>query len=133
MELFAFLGTLSLQLGLEVVRQLALAMPIAFLWEFEREIVWWHRSDHHVEAEVGMLVSGLAAGAISALILPQGYTNQRPFFEIAAVLSPVVTGLVMYRAGALLRERGIEPPALFTVRAATIIAIGMSLIRVILR
>ena len=36
-----FLGTLFLQLGIEVVRQLAFAMPVAFAWEFERDIAWW--------------------------------------------------------------------------------------------
>ncbi len=128
-DLVAFLGTLFLQLGVEVVRQLAFAMPVAFAWEFERDIVQWYQDDHHVEA-ISLLVTGLAAGTISVLAWPHGFTNQRPFVEIAAIASPMMTGFVMYRTGVLLRELGQKPPALFEIRSASIVAIGMSLIRI---
>jgi hypothetical protein len=128
-DLVAFLGTLFLQLGVEVVRQLAFAMPVAFAWEFERDIVQWYRDDHHVEA-VSLLVTGLAAGTISVLTWPHAITNQHPFVEIVAIASPMMTGFVMYRAGVLLRGLGQKPPALFDIRSASIVAIGMSLIRI---
>jgi hypothetical protein len=128
-DLVAFLGTLFLQLGVEVVRQLAFAMPVAFAWEFERDIVQWYQDDHHVEA-IALLVTGLAAGTISVLAWPHGFTNQRPFVEIAVIASPMMTGFVMYRTGILLRELGQKPPALFDIRSASIVAIGMSLIRI---
>lgn len=129
-DLVAFLGTLFLQLGVEVVRQLAFAMPVAFAWEFERDIVQWYQDDHHVEA-IALLVTGLAAGTISVLTWPHVITNQRPFVEIAAVASPMLTGFVMYRAGLLLREMGQKPPVLFDIRSASIVAVGMSLIRIV--
>lgn len=125
-----FLGTLFVQLGIEVVRQLAFAMPVAFAWEFERDIAWW-RGDDHIEA-AALLITGLAAGTISVLAWPHGFTDQRPFVEIAATVSPVVTGLVMYRTGLLLRGLGQKTPALFDVRSASIVAIGISLIRVVM-
>jgi hypothetical protein len=128
-DLVAFLGTLFLQLGVEVVRQLAFAMPVAFAWEFERDIVQWYQEDHHVEA-IALLVTGLAAGTISVLTWPHVITNQRPFVEIAAIASPMLTGFLMYRAGVLLREMGQKPPVLFDIRSASIVAIGMSLIRI---
>ena len=130
-DLVAFLGILFLQLGVEVIRQLAFAMPVAFAWEYERDIVQWYQNDHHVEA-VALLVSGLAAGTISVLAWPQDVTNQRPFVEIAAIASPVLTGFVMYRTGLLLRELGQKPPALFSIRSASIVAIGISLIRILM-
>ena len=98
MDSVTFLGTLFLQLGVEVVRQLAFAMPVAFAWEFERDIVQWYQNDHHVEA-VALLVTGLAAGTISVLAWPHGFTDQHPFVEIAAIASPVVTGFLMYGTG----------------------------------
>jgi hypothetical protein len=130
-DLAAFLGTLLLQLGVEVVRQLAFAMPVAFAWEFERDIVQWYQDDHHVEA-ISLLVTGLAAGTISVLTWPQVVTNQRSIVEIAAIASPIMTGFVMYRAGVLLRELGQTPPALFDIRSASIVAIGISLIRMMM-
>lgn len=130
-DLVVFLGTLFLQLGIEVVRQLAFAMPVAFAWEFERDIVQWYQDDHRVEA-ISLLVTGLAAGTISVLAWPHGFTNQRPFVEIAAIASPMMTGFVMYRTGVLLRELGQKPPALFDVRSASIVAIGISLVRIVM-
>jgi hypothetical protein len=130
-DLVTFLGILFLQLGVEVVRQLAFAMPVAFAWEYERDIVQWYQNDHHIES-VALLVSGLAAGTISVLTWPQGVTTQRPFVEIAAIASPVLTGFVMYRTGLLLRELGQKPPALFSIRSASIVAIGISLIRILM-
>lgn len=131
MDSVTFLGTLFLQLGVEVVRQLAFAMPVAFAWEFERDIVQWYQADHHVEA-VALLISGLAAGTISVLTWPQGFTDQHPFVGIAAIASPIVTGFLMYRTGVLLREFGQKPPALFAIRSASIVAIGISLIRIVM-
>lgn len=130
-DLVAFLGILFLQLGVEVVRQLAFAMPVAFAWEYERDIVQWYQDDHHVEA-ISLLVTGLAAGTISALAWPHSFTNQRPFFEIAAIASPMMTGFVMYQTGVLLRELGQKPPVLFDIRSASIVAAGMSLIRIVM-
>ena len=131
MDAVTFVGILSLQLGVEVVRQLAFAMPVAFAWEFERDIVQWYQTDHHIEA-VALLVTGLAAGMISVLAWPHGFTDQRPFFEIAAMASPVITGFAMYGTGLFLRRLGQKPPALFDIRSASIVAIGISLIRIVM-
>ena len=93
-----FLGTLFLQLGIEVVRQLAFAMPVAFAWEFERDIAWWNHYDHRVEP-IALLVTGIAAGTISVLMWPHTFADQRPFFEMAAIASPLLTAFLMYRTG----------------------------------
>jgi hypothetical protein len=123
-----FLGTLFLQLAIEVVRQLAFAMPVAFAWEFERDIAWWS-SDHRIEA-IALLITGLAAGTISSLMWPHTFTDQRPFFELALIASPLLTALLMYRTGSVLRVLGQQPPVLFNLRSAAIVAIGMSLTRI---
>lgn len=125
-----FLGTLFLQVGIEVVRQLAFAMPVAFAWEFERDIAWWSM-DRRTES-IALLITGLAAGTISVFAWPHTFTDQRPFFEFAVIVSPLLTAFLMYRTGFVLRGLGQQPPALFNLRSATIIAIGISLIRVVM-
>jgi hypothetical protein len=125
-----FLGTLFLQVGIEVVRQLAFAMPVAFAWEFERDIAWWS-SDRRIE-DVALMISGLAAGMISALMWPHTFTDQRPFFELATIASPLLTAFLMYRTGFFLRALGQQPPMLFNMRAAGIVAIGISLTRILM-
>ena len=126
-----FLGTLFLQLAIEVVRQLAFAMPVAFAWEFERDIAWWNHCDRRIEP-LALLVTGLAAGIISVLTWPHTFTDQRPFFEVALIVSPLLTAYLMYRAGFVLRGLGQEPPALFSLRSASIVAIGISLTRIVM-
>jgi hypothetical protein len=123
-----FLGTLFLQLAIEVVRQLAFAMPVAFAWEFERDIAWW-TVDRRMES-AALLVTGLAAGTISGVMWPHTFTDQRPFFELALIASPLLTAFLMYRTGFVLRGLGQEPPVLLNLRSATIVAIGMSVTRI---
>ena len=122
-----FLGTLFLQLGIEVVRQLAFAMPVAVAWEFERGIAGW-TGDRRVES-VSLFITGLAAGTISSLMWPHTFTDQRPFLELAVIASPMLTALLMYGTGSILRELGQQLPILLNLRSATIVAIGMSLTR----
>ncbi len=123
-----FLGTLFLQLGIEVVRQLAFAMPAAFAWEFERHIAWWS-ADRRIESGA-LLITGLAAGTISAVMWPHTFADRRPFFEMAAIASPLLTAFLMNRTGFFLRGLGQEPPMLFNIRAAGIVAIGISMSRI---
>lgn len=124
-----FLGTLFLQLGIEVVRQLAFAMPVAFAWEFERDIAWWSGNDERIES-IALLITGLAAGVIGVFAWPYTFTDQRPFFEMAVIASPVLTAVLMYGTGLLLRRIGQQAPMLCDLRAASLVAIGMSLSRI---
>jgi hypothetical protein len=123
-----FLGTLFLQLGIEVVRQLAFAMPVAFAWEFERDIAWW-TTERRLE-DAALLITGVAAGVTSVLMWPHTFTDQRPFLELAVLGSPLLTAMLMCKTASLLRRLGQQPPALLDQRSATIVAIGMSLARV---
>ena len=125
-----FLGTLFLQLGIEVVRQLAFAMPVAFAWEFERGIAWW-TFDSRMES-IALLITGLAAGTISVVMWPHTFTDQRPFLEVATVASPLLTAFLMYRTGSLLKDLGQEPPVLLNIRSATIVAVGMAVTRIVM-
>jgi hypothetical protein len=125
-----FLGTLFLQLAIEVVRQLAFAMPVAFAWEFERDIAWWS-TDRRLE-NGALLITGFAAGMISALMWPHTFTDQRPIFELALIVSPLLSAVLMHRTGAILRALGHQPQLLLDLRCAGIVAIGMTLSRILM-
>jgi hypothetical protein len=51
-------------------------------------------------------------------------------FEMAAIASPLLTAFLMNRTGFFLRGLGQEPPMLFNIRAAGIVAIGISMSRI---
>jgi hypothetical protein len=122
------LATVCLQLGIDVVRQVAFALPIAFAWEFERNTLW--QEAEHSMLEVALLITGLAAGSISVLTWPQENFVSYPLAALVAVASPLVTGLFMFRTGRFFRELGKVPPSMFAIRDATIFALGISLTRV---
>lgn len=122
-------GAVCLQLGVDVCRQFAFALPIAFAWEFEKSAIWGLAIEQTAAAEVGLLITGLTAGAISVLTWPDGSAGGNLFVAIAALASPLVTGGLMFRTGRLFRELGQSPPSMFGVRDATIFAAGISLMR----
>ena len=128
MEPIAFLPALCLQVLIDVVRQVAFALPIAFVWEFEKAAVW-HGVDQSGAAEVPLLVTGLAAGSISVLVWPHEQIVGMPSAVMAALASPLLTGVVLDKTGLLFRQLGTHPPSMCSSRDATIFALGVSLMR----
>jgi len=80
--------------------------------------------------EIAILITGLAAGSISVLTWPHEHIVGLPFAAAAAIASPVFAGVFMRHAGLLFRDLGQEPPSMFSMRDATIFALGISLMRV---
>jgi hypothetical protein len=131
MELVFLAGTVCLQLALDVIRQVAFALPIGYVWEFEKATVW-RDVEHSGVAEVPVFITGLAAGSISVLTWPHEQIVALPIAAMAALASPLVSGLFLHQAGLLVRHLGTQPPSLFAVRDATIFALGLSLMRVVM-
>ena len=125
----AALGALCLQLGLDVTLQVALALLVAYAWEYERRLIWWDVEAHPVLTDLLLLFTGLCAGALGVLAWPHGFIERNQFLEISSIVSPAVAGFMMHRTGTLLRARGYEPPALLAVHAATIFVVGVALVR----
>lgn len=117
------------RLGADVAGQVTLAMLVAYAWEYEKAALWPNVSDHPVVADLSLLVTGLLTGMLGVLAWPRGEFDQQFVLQAAAILSPVAVGVMMYRAGELLRRRGQEPPALLAVHAITIFALGVALVR----
>ena len=128
-ELLAFLGPVCLQLGVDVIRQIAFALPIAYVWEFEKNALWCRDGETIVMMEVPLLITGLTAGSISVLLWPHEHIVSYPLAAFAALASPLLSGAFMQHAGVAFRDLGKQPPSMFAVRDATIFALGMSLMR----
>ena len=126
----AIVGPLVLQLCIDVIRQIAFALPIAFLWEFEKNALWCREGEAVVLMEVPLLITGLTAGSISVLLWPHENIVAYPLAAFAALASPLFTGAFMRHTGIMFRELGQSPPSMFAVRDATIFALGISLMRV---
>lgn len=129
-EVVTLLAPVCLQLGFDVVRQVAFALPIAFAWEFEKNVFSWRESLPPSALEVSLLITGLAAGSISVLLWPQENIVAVPFAALALLASPLFTGAFMRHTGILFRELGQDPPSMFAVRDAAIFSFGISLTRV---
>ena len=129
MDVIFLAGTVCLQLALDVVRQVAFALPIGYVWEFEKAAVW-HDVDRSGVADVPVFITGLAAGSISVLTWPHEQIVTLPFAAMVALASPLVSGWFLHQTGLLCRQLGTQPPSLFAVRDATIFALGLSLTRV---
>ena len=126
----AFLGPLVLQLCIDAIRQIAFALPIAYLWEFEKHALWYRDGESIVMMEVPLFITGLTAGSISVLLWPHEQLVAYPAAAFAALASPLLTGAFMRHTGILFRDLGKQPPSMFGVRDATIFALGISIMRV---
>jgi hypothetical protein len=124
------IGPLAVQLCIDVIRQIAFALPIAFLWEFEKKALWCPNGEAVVVMEVPLLITGLTAGSISVLLWPHENIVSYPLAAFAALASPLLAGAFMRHTGVMFRELGQQPPSMFAVRDATIFALGISLMRV---
>ena len=127
----AILGPLVLQLCIDAIRQIAFALPIAYLWEFEKNALWCRDGESVVMMEVPLFITGLTAGSISVLIWPHEQLVTNPGAAFALLASPLLTGAFMRHTGILFRDLGKQTPSMFDVRDATIFALGISLMRVV--
>ena len=126
----AIIGPLVLQLCIDVIRQIAFALPIAYAWEFEKNALWCRDGETVTLMEVPLFITGLTAGSISVLIWPHEQFATYAIAVFALLASPLLTGTFMRHAGILFRDLGKQPPSMFDARDAAIFALGISLMRV---
>lgn len=128
-DLVAFLAPLVVQLCIDAIRQIAFALPIAYLWEFEKNALWCRDGEAVVMMEIPLFITGLTAGSISVLIWPHEQLVANPAAAFALLASPLLTGAFMRHTGILFRDLGKQPPSMFDLRDATIFALGIALMR----
>ena len=119
---------LCLQVLFDVVRQVAFALPAAYVWEFEKNTLW-REAENTALLQLAILITGLAAGSISVLTWPSEGIVTYPFAAFAAVASVPLTSVFLSRTGLMFREIGAQPPSMFAIRDSMIFALGVSLTR----
>ena len=124
-----FIGPLLVQLVVDVVRQIAFALPIAYAWEFEKNALWCRDGESAVLMELPLFITGLAAGSISVLTWPHEGIVPYPFAALAVVGSVPLTAAFLSRTGVMFREIGTQPPSMFATRESMIFALGIALMR----
>jgi hypothetical protein len=72
---------------------------------------------------------GICAGMLSLFIVGRRLVPHSLLPGVSLMLAPLGTGLAMHWLGELWRDRGKEPPALFSFPAGAIFALGMALVR----
>jgi hypothetical protein len=106
-------GQALLELGLEAV-----AGP------FRRR-----RETNRVVAAVGLLGLGLAAGALTSLVLPSPILGLGLVPGLSLVVSPLACGVVLQAYGRYRLARGGDPSFLATFWGGALFAFGMALAR----
>jgi len=124
-----FIFELLVQLIVEILGQIVFEFATALGWESLKDSVRRERKATPVLAGIGHLLMGMTAGVLSLFLFGSRLTQRGPFPGISLILSPLGTGLAMHWLGEFWRDRGKDPPVLFTFRAGAIFAFGMALVR----
>ena len=124
-----FMLELLLQLVIEIIGQVIFELLVACGWESLTDSGLRVRQSRPLVAGIAQFLMGLSAGVLSLLILSRRLWPQSAIPGLSLVLSPVGTGIAMHWLGELWRDRGKQPPALFSFKAGAIFAFGMALAR----
>jgi len=80
-------------------------------------------------ASAGFAFSGLILGGISLLLFPHRLVHPSRFHGISLLVSPAITGLMMWATGAALRQRDKKVTQLESFGYGFAFAFGMAFIR----
>jgi hypothetical protein len=80
-------------------------------------------------ASLGYALLGVLAGGLSVLIFPHPLVRPSKIHGISLLVSPLVTGLVMFLIGSLLRRQGKKAVQIESFGYGFAFALGMALIR----
>jgi hypothetical protein len=118
---FSVIWEVFLQIALEILAELGFASI--------RDSLRRRRRAHPVVALVGAVLFGGVAGLVTSLIWPTRFLRPGPLPGASLLLSPLVTGLVMYHLGRWRERRGAEPSYLATFWGGALFAFAMALVR----
>ena len=80
-------------------------------------------------ASAGFAFSGLILGGVSLLLFPHRLVHPSRFHGISLLVSPVITGLMMWATGIVLRQRDKKVTRLESFGYGFAFAFGMAFIR----
>lgn len=117
------------QLVLEVLADAVIELAGGLGIETLKHAVGRTRRSSPYLAAAGHFLLGLAAGAVSLLVVHRSLVPPGPLPGLSLIVSPLVTGLVMQTIGDMVAHRDGDRPVLFSFRAGAIFAFGMALVR----
>jgi hypothetical protein len=120
---------LLLQLVIEIIGQVIVELLAAGGWESLTDSGFRVRRSRPWVTGIAQFLMGLCAGVLSVLIYSRRLTPHSAIPGLSLLLSPLGTGIAMHWLGEMWRDRGKEPPALFSFKAGALFAFGMAVVR----
>jgi hypothetical protein len=128
--LLALLSGLG-ELALEAIFEIALESIFALVARSAQNAAeGWKTVDPIIASAVYFFV-GAVLGAASLVVHPHPLFHPSRFHGVSLLVSPVITGLVMSRAGSLLRRRGKQSVRIESFGYGFVFALGWAIIRFI--
>jgi len=128
-ELFAaFVSALFEILG-EVILQLILEFLVSLLARAGRKVISTSARQSRIFSGFLFAVFGASAGLVSVRIFPHPLVHPSRFHGISLLISPVITGLVMFATGRLEQKFGRKPTQIETFWIGFIFAFAIALVR----
>lgn len=131
-ELFAALASALFEILGEVIIQVALEFLASLLARAARKLVSTSARQSLVFSGSLFAVFGAAAGLLSVRIFPHPLVHPSRIHGISLLISPVVTGLVMFATGRLDLKLGRKPTQIETFWIGFIFAFAVALVRFLL-
>ena len=122
--IFEFVAEVLLQVFLEALTEFGL--------QGLREMFQWPKKAHPFLAVVGYGVLGAGVGALSVLIFPTGFIQEKWMRILNLVVTPIVSGFAMVSLGCWRRYRNQELIRLDHFTCGFVFALAMALVRWIL-
>ena len=120
---------LLLQLVIEFIAQVIFELLAAMGLESLTDSGIRERESRPLAAAITQFLMGRCAGVLSLLIYSRRLMPHSAMRGLSLVLSPLGTGMAMHWLGEMWRNRGKDPPALFSFKAGALFAFGMAVVR----
>ena len=126
---FESMWELVLQLVIEIIGQVVFELLVALGLESLSDSGIRERESRPLAGAIAQFLIGLCAGGLSLLMYSRRVSPHSAIPGLSLVLSPLGTGIAMHWLGEMWRDRGKEPPPLFSFKAGALFAFGMALAR----
>ena len=119
------------ELILEALGELVAEACVAAVTRIFRDLASDIEAMHLVPAAIGYLLLGGLFGSVSVLLYPHWLFHPSRFHGISLLISPLLTGIVMWQVGGILRRREKQTVPIESFGCGFIFALGWALVRFI--
>jgi hypothetical protein len=131
-ELFAALIAALFDILGEVIIQVGLEFLASLLVRAGRKAISTPLRQDRLFTGFLFVVFGASAGLVSVHIFPHPLVRPSRFHGISLLISPVITGLVMFATGRLVQKLGRKPTQIESFWIGFVFAFAMALVRFVL-